>query len=116
MPPPRRATPTSSEVAKRAGVSRTTVSFVLNDVRSMGISEETRQKVLQAANELGYEPNAAARILAGGSTGTIAVVIPRSDHLHVDAYLPRLLCTINDRCHRQGYKVLLESADAWNRR
>jgi LacI family transcriptional regulator len=111
MPPPRRATPTSSEVAKRAGVSRTTVSFVLNDVRSMGISEETRQKVLQAANELGYEPNAAARILAGGSTGTIAVVIPRSDHLHVDAYLPRLLGIINDCCHIHGYKVLLEAAD-----
>lgn len=111
MASPRRATPTSSEVAKRAGVSRTTVSFVLNDVRSMGISEETRQKVLQAASELGYEPHAAARILAGGSTGTIAVVIPRSDHLHVDAYLPRLLSIINDCCHLHGYKVLLEAAD-----
>lgn len=107
----RRATPTSNEVARRAGVSRTTVSFVLNDVRNMGISEETRQKVLDAAKELGYEPNASARSLAGGSTGTVAVVIPRSDHLHVDAYLPRLLSVVNDRCHSYGYKVLLESAD-----
>jgi len=108
---PRRSTPTSSEVAKRAGVSRTTVSFVLNDLRTKGISEETRQKVLQAASEMGYEPHSAARILAGGSTGTIAVVIPRSDHLHVDAYLPRLLSTVNDCCHAHGYKVLLEAAD-----
>lgn len=108
---PRRATPTSNEVAKRAGVSRTTVSFVLNNVRSMGISEETRQKVLNAAKELGYEPNASARSLAGGSTGTVAVLIPRSDHLHVDAYLPRLLSAANDRCHSYGYKVLLESSD-----
>jgi DNA-binding LacI/PurR family transcriptional regulator len=110
MPSPRRATPTSSEVAQRAGVSRTTVSFVLNDVRNKGISEETRQKVLEAASELGYQPNAAARTLAGGSTGTVAVVIPRSDHLHVDAYLPRLLSTVNDCCHAHGYKVLIEAA------
>ncbi len=110
MTPSRRVTPTSNEVAQRAGVSRTTVSFVLNDVRNKGISEETRQKVLNAASELGYQPNAAARSLAGGSTGTVAVVIPRSDHLHVDAYLPRLLSTVNDRCHDYGYKVLIEAA------
>jgi len=108
---PRRSTPTSSEVAKRAGVSRTTVSFVLNDLRTKGISEETRQKVLQAASEMGYEPHSAARILAGASTGTIAVIIPRSDHLHVDAYLPRLLSSVNDCCHAHGYKVLIEAAD-----
>lgn len=108
---PRRSTPTSTEVAKRAGVSRTTVSFVLNDLRTKGISEETRQKVLDAANQLGYEPHAAARSLAGGSTGTIAVVIARSDHLHVDAYLPRLLSIVNDCCHAHGYKVLLEATD-----
>lgn len=102
---------TCGEVALRAGVSRTTVSFVLNDLRNKGISETTRQKVLDAASDLGYQPNAAARTLAGGSTGTIAVVIASADHLLYDAYLPRLLCTINDRCHRQGYKVLLESAD-----
>ena len=46
--------PTSSEVARRAGVSRTTVSFVLNDVRDKGISDTTRQRVLDAARELGY--------------------------------------------------------------
>lgn len=98
-------------MALRAGVSRTTVSFVLNDLRNKGISEVTRRKVLDAASDLGYRPNAAARTLAGGSTGTIAVVVACADHLHFDAYLPRLLCTVNDRCHRYGYKVLLESAD-----
>lgn len=102
---------TIGEVALRAGVSRTTVSFVLNGLRNKGISETTRLKVLDAANELGYQPNAAARSLAGGSTGTIAIVIASADHLLYDAYLPRLLCTINDRCHQHGYKVLLESAD-----
>lgn len=111
MASPPRTTPTSNEVAKRAGVSRTTVSFVLNDVRTMGISEETRQKVLEAASALGYEPHAAARSLAGGSTRTVAFVIPSSNHLHVDAYLPQLLSTVNDRCHSYGYRVLLEAKD-----
>lgn len=106
-----RSTPTSHEVARRAGVSRTTVSFVLNDLRNKGIGEETRQRVLQAAAELGYQPHAAARSLAGGSTGTVAVLIPSSAHLHVDAYLPSLLSTVNDRCHAYGYKVLLEASD-----
>ena len=111
MTPSRRATPTSNEVAQRAGVSRTTVSFVLNNVRNMGISEETRQKVQRAASELGYQPHAGARSLAGGRTGTVAVIIPRSDHLHFDAYLPHILSVVNDRCHAYGYKVLLEATD-----
>ena len=102
---------TGAEVAIRAGVSRTTVSFVLNDLRNKGISDTTRQKVLDAANDLGYQPNAAARTLAGGSTGTIAVVIACADHLNYDAYLPRILNTINERCHKYGNKVLIESAD-----
>ena len=54
---------TCGEVALRAGVSRTTVSFVLNGLRNKGISESTRQKVLDAARDLGYQPNAAARIV-----------------------------------------------------
>ncbi len=49
------------EVAHEAGVSVTTVSYVLNNKGN--ISEETRQRVLQAAEELGYVPNAAARSL-----------------------------------------------------
>ena len=55
---------TSLDVARRAGVSRTTVSFVLNAVAGMQISEETRQRVLDAARDLGYVPDAAAQALA----------------------------------------------------
>ncbi|MEO8154330.1 MAG: LacI family DNA-binding transcriptional regulator [Rhizobacter sp.] len=103
--------PTSSEVARRAGVSRTTVSFVLNDVRDQGISEATRERVLAAARELSYEPNAAARTLARGSTGTVALVIPKAAHLYVDAFLAQLAASINQECHRQGLKMLIESSD-----
>lgn len=109
--PPSLKSPTSSEVARRAGVSRTTVSFVLNNVRDQGISETTRERVLNAARELGYEPNAAARTLAGGVTGTVALVIPKAAHLYVDVFLGQLVASINQECHRHGLKMLIESSD-----
>ncbi len=55
---------TMSDVAKHAGVSRTAVSFVLNDRADSGIPEETRQRIADAVTELGYRPNAGARALA----------------------------------------------------
>nr|WP_257129918.1 LacI family DNA-binding transcriptional regulator [Burkholderia sp. RF4-BP95] len=101
---------TSIQVAQLAGVSRTTVSFVLNGVAGMGISEETRSRVLAAARKLGYVPNAMARSLAVGSTRTVALLMPHGDHIHVDvdAYLPRFLAGLSAACHANGYKVILE--------
>lgn len=103
--------PTSAEVARHAGVSRTTVSFVLNGVDNRGISAATRERVLQSAQLLGYQPNAAAKSLAGGGTGTVALVIPHAAHLYVDAYLGRLAASINEACHRQQLRMLIESSD-----
>ena len=56
---------TSREVAERAGVSRTTVSLVLNSIANTNISRETRERVFRVAEELGYVPNAAAQALVG---------------------------------------------------
>jgi LacI family transcriptional regulator len=67
--------PTIYAVAKRAGVSIATVSRVLND--SPKPTAETRAKVLQAVRELGYQPSAAARCLAGNATETIALIFPQ---------------------------------------
>lgn len=55
---------TMKDVAHRAGVSRTAVSLVLNDRHDVTLAAETRQRVLGAAAELGYRPNAGARALA----------------------------------------------------
>ncbi len=55
---------TMSDVARRAGVSRTAVSFVLNDRPGAAIPGETRRRILAAIDELGYRPNAGARALA----------------------------------------------------
>jgi len=105
----------SAEVARRAGVSRTTVSFVLNDVRDRGISEATRERVLAIVREIGYAPNAAARSLAGGATRTVALVVPQVDHLHVDAFLAQLVASVNEACHDNGLRLLIESTEGQGR-
>nr|WP_242659668.1 LacI family DNA-binding transcriptional regulator [Thermostaphylospora chromogena] len=65
--------PTLEEVAARAGVSRSTVSRVINGEH---VSAESRQVVMHAVRELGYVPNLAARSLVTRRTGTIALAVP----------------------------------------
>ncbi len=64
---------TMRDIAKRANVSQTTVSFVLNKRQSLLISEETKARVFEAAKELGYRPNQMARALAKGRTDIVGV-------------------------------------------
>ncbi len=118
-PPPRRPparAPTSAEVARLAGVSRTTVSFVLNDVADQSIGAATRAKVQAAALAIGYVPNAAARSLVGGTSNTVALVLPQTSHLYVDAFLAQYLASVNEECHRVGLKLLIESMEGGGRK
>lgn len=67
---------TSEDVARAAGVSRTTVSFVLNDRPGQSIPEATRRRVLDAARRLDYRPHASARALAVGRSDIVLLSIP----------------------------------------
>lgn len=98
---------TSYDVAKAAGVSQTTVSFVLNEVREANISDETRQRVLAAAEELGYVPDAAARSLGRGRTQTIGVVVTTL----TDPFIGSAVQTIESTAHDHGYAVILASSN-----
>jgi LacI family transcriptional regulator len=102
---------TSQQVARLAGVSRTTVSFVLNDTPGMNISAETRQRVMNAAAQLGYVPNVAAKMLVSGETHTIGLVVAHAEHLKVDAFIPQLLYSLSQTSHALGYRVLLETVE-----
>ncbi|MFE9928036.1 LacI family DNA-binding transcriptional regulator [Streptomyces sp. NPDC005533] len=62
---------TSADVARLAGVSRATVSFVLNDTQGHRVSASTRARVLDAARQLGYVPHAAARSLRAGRSNLV---------------------------------------------
>jgi DNA-binding LacI/PurR family transcriptional regulator len=99
----------SRDVATLAGVSRTTVSFVLNDRPDANISAATRERVLAAAAQLGYQPHAAARGLAGGRSHTIGLVLRQSaEQVAEDALLAETLRGISGAARAQGYRVLVE--------
>ncbi|MFJ9539466.1 LacI family DNA-binding transcriptional regulator [Streptomyces sp. NPDC101225] len=68
--------PTSRDVAQAAGVSQAAVSLVLGDKWRGRVSEATAERVRQAARELGYRPNLAARNLRLGRTRTVLLVVP----------------------------------------
>jgi DNA-binding LacI/PurR family transcriptional regulator len=67
---------TSAEVARHSGVSRTTVSYVLNGAPNQSISEATRRRVLDTAERLGYTPYAAARALRSGRSDVVLFLTP----------------------------------------
>ncbi|MFC7532801.1 LacI family DNA-binding transcriptional regulator [Actinoplanes sp. GCM10030250] len=67
---------TSADVASRAGVSRATVSYVLNNTPGQSISAATRSRVLAAAALLGYAPSAAARTLRTGRSDVVLCLLP----------------------------------------
>ena len=67
---------TSADVARLAGVSRATVSYVLNDTPKQTISADTRTRVLDAAASLGYAPSAAARTLRTGRSDVVLCLLP----------------------------------------
>jgi LacI family transcriptional regulator len=80
---------TLEDIAKRAGVSRSTVSRVVND--HPNVKDIVRERVKQVIAETGYEPHAAARSLAARRTSIIGLVIPSAVHtLFTDPYFPRL--------------------------
>lgn len=67
---------TGADVARVAGVSRATVSYVLNDTVGQSIPEETRAKVKAAAEQLGYVPHMAGRTLRRGRSDLIVCILP----------------------------------------
>jgi DNA-binding LacI/PurR family transcriptional regulator len=101
--------PTSADVAAVAGVSRTTVSFVLNGRADVKIPDETRQRVVDAAARLGYQPNASARQLAGGRSHIIALVLHQSpEQVASDAVLAETLRGLSAAARAGGFRVMVE--------
>lgn len=93
--------PTIRDVSRRANVSVATVSRVLNN--QPGFSEETRQKVLRAIRELGYQPNQVARGLVSRKTRTIGVLFPVVSSMFSAA----LLQGIEAEANRRDYGVIV---------
>lgn len=106
---------TAQQVAKKAGVSPTTVSFVMNDVKGANISEATRQKVLAVAEELGYVPHALAKSLAKGRSDNIGLfLIQPHDEVFADPYIPNIITGIRNATQSDGFRILVEQVRSEN--
>lgn len=93
-------------IARKAGVSRSTVSRVVND--HPNVRGEVRERVKRVIAETGYQPHAAARSLASRRTFVIGLVIPRSvQHFFGDPYFPRLTQGIAEACNLADYTLSL---------
>ena len=101
--------PTQVDVARLAGVSRATVSYVINGQADgrVPISKETRQRVLDAVLELGYEPDARAQALRSGDTKTIGLIIPDIHNPHFWENADG----VEQEARASGYHLLLSSMD-----
>ena len=97
--------PTIYDIARRAGVSIATVSHVLNNTGRMG--ETTRQNVLRAIRELGYERNTLASALAGKNSYSIAFIVPDVNN----SYYSEILRGVEDEAFKLGYSVLICNTD-----
>ncbi len=99
--------PTQSDVARVAGVSRATVSYVINGRADGRVSttEETRQRVLLAVEQLDYQPDASAQSLRLGKTGTIGVLIP---DMHNPHYW-QIVYGVEEEARARGYDLFLSS-------
>lgn len=97
---------TIKDVAVAAEVSIATVSYVLNNTPGQSISEETRKKVLQFANLLGYECNIMAKYLATGKTNTVAVVTKDIDGFGAQYYF-KLITELSRLLYRQSLTLRL---------
>ncbi|MFT4211787.1 MAG: LacI family DNA-binding transcriptional regulator [Microbacterium sp.] len=98
---------TLRDVARAAGVSPTTVSFVLNDTRGQTIPEQTRRRVREAASSLGYTPHRIARALREGASRL--VLLETGPLRRAGTSLNSLILGLDDELRRHGYTLLVTS-------
>jgi LacI family transcriptional regulator len=101
---------TLEEIARIAGVSRSTVSRVVND--EPNVSVKVRQRVQRVVEEMGYHPNAAARSLVSRHSQTLGAVIPRAmNTVFVDPFFPYVLRGLAEAANENEYHLMLSMVD-----
>ena len=101
---------TIEDIAQRSGVSRSTVSRVINS--DMNVKEETRRKVLEIIQDINFQPNLAAKGLATGRTNVIGIVIPAAvSVIFSDPYFPQFIQGVSSACNTHNFSVMLWLAE-----
>ncbi|MEU3409422.1 LacI family DNA-binding transcriptional regulator [Streptomyces sp. NPDC006670] len=99
--------PTIKDIARQAGVSESAVSFALNG--KPGVSDATRARIRAVAQELGWQPNSAARALSGERSGAVGLVLARPAHtLGSESFFLRLVSGIQEVLSAAGTALLFQ--------
>jgi LacI family transcriptional regulator len=94
------------DIAKQVGVSRSTISRVVNN--HPNVREDVRKRILDVIQQTGYHPNAAARTLASQRSWTLGLVLPQSvSQFFTDPYYPHLTKGIAQACNEHDYTLAL---------
>jgi DNA-binding LacI/PurR family transcriptional regulator len=101
--PPGRQRVRLVDVATASGVTKSVASRVLNADPTLNVRPKTRDRVLAAARELGYQPHAGARALAGAESRALALLIPDL----TNPVYSRIIRGAYEQAHRHGYVLLL---------
>ena len=103
----RRGRPTIRDVARRAGVSKGTVSFALNG--RPGVAEQTRQRILEAARALGWTPSHRARALSASRAFAVGLVLARPPELlGADPFFPAFIAGVERTLSDRGQALVLQ--------
>ena len=101
---------TLEDIARMSGVSRSTVSRVINGDRN--VNTQTREKVQDVIQSINFQPNLAARGLAVGHTGVLGLIIPTGvSSIFSDPYFPLLIQGVSAACNALDYSVMLWLAE-----
>lgn len=98
--------PTIIDIAEKAGVSKATVSMVLNN-KDDSISKETREKIIKITKEIGYIPNSVARSLSTKKSGTIGIIVPDI----INPFFSQIARAIEDTASTLKYNVIFCNTD-----
>ncbi|MEQ8673870.1 MAG: LacI family DNA-binding transcriptional regulator [Aggregatilineales bacterium] len=111
----KRSSVTQKQIAERAGVSQTVVSLALNNSYEIALNDETRQRVVDVATELGYVPQAAAKALVRGHSSNIGLILIQP-HYQVfrDPFIPNIITGISGVVRAHDYRLLVEHIDNVN--
>lgn len=100
--------PTSRDVAAAAGVSQSTVSYVLSGKRF--VAPDTEARVIAAMEELGYQPHASARALRSRRSGVLGLVVPYHDYIDTPKQY-RYIVSLAKQCRHHGYELLISNSE-----
>ncbi len=109
--------PTIKDIAREANVTVATVSYVLNDVKTRSISEETRKRVLDIASKLNYIPNLSARCLIRKESGLIGILIVKDDTNTQDwnrLCYSEFISAVEKLLTAKGYHVIISTINLSN--